>query len=93
MQDNRKDNRYQNRNILVKAYRWLRYKPLYALLAVYNIIKYGLKLKTEDSCFTSRRNYAGFIWDCYMGAAEMKMQYYYTCEEVFGELDGDLDNV
>lgn len=35
-----KDDRYQNQTYWVKCYRWWRYKPIYTVVAYFNVLRY-----------------------------------------------------
>lgn len=78
-----KDNRYQYQNRAVKAYRWLKWKPLYAAKAAYCIVLNPRIPADYVNWFHGRWSaYAGHIWTCYMSLAAMKMGHYYSTEEV-----------
>jgi hypothetical protein len=82
--------RYQESPWFIRVYRWLRWRPLYAVktwLAVRRWKKAGSNLApTAFVFFKTPEQYKEFIGILYRGAAEMKMQYYYTHEEVRKEL-------
>jgi len=64
--------RYQECSWLEKSYRWIRYKPLYVIKAVLIFIRSKNRRKYK---FKS-------IWRIHMSLAEMKMNHYYTMNEV-----------
>jgi hypothetical protein len=72
------DDRYQNQNFLVKFYRWLRWKPYFGLYFLYWFLKYLLKYKGKIPS-----GLVWLFWCCAMARADMKMEHYYTLEELF----------
>lgn len=76
------DNRYQNQSILIKIYRWLKWKPLYfakALLFTFKTIfnKNLLWDSYEKAYF--RRN---VLFSLILSKSDSKMNHYYTMDEV-----------
>jgi len=72
------DSRYQFQKWYVKCYRWLRWKPWYAMLALY---------------FWFFGKYLGYpryslsrYWSISMGLADLDMKHYYTLEETINIL-------
>lgn len=89
------DDRYQNQNFIVRAYRWLRWKPAYAILASYRVARWALRgckpitwdTPDEDGWpVETRRSTLECIWGTTMGTASIRMKHYYTLEEVLGDL-------
>jgi len=70
--------RYQHQRWYVKAYRWLRWRPLYAVLALRAMAR-----SKEDRAF---------MWRIYAGLADVKMKHYYTLEEARERIDERLSN-
>lgn len=70
-------NRWQNQNILVKIFRWLKYKPYYVLIGLIGAITHG---GIHDEC--SRMEYYHLM----QGMADCKMQHWYTSKEVFRDV-------
>lgn len=67
------ENRYQHQNRFVKLYRWLHYKPWYALTALYRFI-----FVEDDTCWLEFKT----IWSIHMGLADSKMKHLYDDAEI-----------
>ncbi len=86
------DDRYQNQSRLVQAYRWLRWRPWYALLASLCVAHWlfsGAKLPVDvygASWLPNRRVYVAHIWMIFRSYANMRMGHWYTTEEVLNEI-------
>lgn len=83
------DNRYQFQPWYIKVYRWVRWYPWHYLIATYVIGKWliitGGKIPQEETNeFLTRTAYIKHLWRLLISLAHMKMQYYYTMEEVLG---------
>ena len=72
-------NRYQNQNILVKAFRNFAHRPAY--------IAWGLLWCTFVLFETWSFEDVSDLWCLYMGLSEMKMRLYYTHEEVLAMIE------
>jgi hypothetical protein len=78
-----KDDRYQYQTRFVKCCRWLRWKPLYSVIAVWAILRWLLTSRQvpfwhRPGCFA----YVKFIWKLYLGMAATGMRHVYTIEEI-----------
>lgn len=88
------DNRYQYQPLLIRVYRWLRYKPLYAIGAVLHLFFWTLDGRpTEDlgRRYRTRRARALGIWTEWMSMASYRMQHYYSLEEMIQVEDVEAD--
>lgn len=83
--------RYQNQCLIVKVYRWLRWKPLYAIYAYWILFRWmcsGAKIPAEEAeWFKTRRAYASHTKTLFESLAECEMKHYYTFEEMKEALD------
>ena len=70
-----KDPRYQFQSRIVKVYRWLQYKPKWAIISCAYI---GWWILTGIP--------SHFVWLANFGPADFEMQHWYTQEEVNGNL-------
>jgi hypothetical protein len=81
-----KDTRYQFQPWYIRTYRWLRWRPWYYILVSYVLYRWclnGSKIPPEEEdWFTSRAAYINHILRCYSSLAHMKMEYYWTMDEV-----------
>lgn len=80
------DNRYQFQPRYIKVYRWLRWRPYWALRATWVILRWVLSgarlyVKEPPWCMT-RWSYVKFIWGIHRSLAECSMRHLYTMEEV-----------
>lgn len=84
------DDRYQHQTQLVKAYRWLRWKPLYFVIAFLHVARWfihGMRpmtLPADESCpefIYSRLDTCKCIWALGTSTAEVKMKHYYSIDE------------
>jgi hypothetical protein len=77
-----KDDRSQNKNLIVKIYRWLKWKPIYFikanLYAIKTLFDKDLLWDEEEKAYFKRR----FIFELIYNEASSKMKHYYTFEEV-----------
>jgi len=81
------DDRYQFQPLYVRAYRWLRWKPMYCIVALVSIIRWlAGGAKVDDGISLDRFEVIGNIWTCKMSSACFRMGHWYTTEEVFKEL-------
>ena len=78
--------RYQNQCLIVRVYRWLRWKPLYALYAYWTLLRWacaGARIPSEEAgWFPTRRAYASHIKRMFDGLASCEMKHYYSFEEM-----------
>lgn len=70
---------YQDCNLFIKIYRWLRWKPWYGLLTLLWIIRYKCR-------YIKVGKYSIDIWIYYMSMADIKMNHLYSIEEIKNEL-------
>ena len=76
-------NRFQNQNLLVKAYRWLCWKPYYTVRAVVWLV---------GNCYRESKEDLHIGWIFWMAQADLKMNHWFTMEEVFNDVDlGDME--
>jgi len=84
------DNRYQYQNNFVKYYRWLKYRPLSIVCFIVFVIVWfikGAKIPDEERVwFSNRGEFIYHVWFVHKSICEMKMEYYYTLDEVFKDL-------
>lgn len=80
-------NRYQYQSKFIKSLRWLKWKPLYSLIAIWYILWWLCK-GASFYWFPNRGSFLKHIWCCYQSLASMKMQHYYTIDEVFNDCRG-----
>ena len=81
----KRDPRYQFQPRIVKVYRWLRYKPKWAIISIKCIISWiltGMPLYPE---FSSRWELLKCIWGANFGPADFEMQHWYTQKEMNGQ--------
>jgi hypothetical protein len=80
------DNRYQFQPGYIKVYRWLRWRPYWALKATWVILRWlasGARVHEDGfPCERSRRWYAKFLWTIHRSLAECSMRHVWTMEEV-----------
>jgi hypothetical protein len=81
------DDRYQYQSRLVRACRWLRWKPLYWILASYVVIKWLIiwqgKIPADDcEWFSNRSEYVKILWRTVNSVADMKMKHCFTFDEI-----------
>jgi hypothetical protein len=83
--------RYKYCSKPVKCYRWLRYKPLFAIVASYHIICWlATRAKTNDF-MPLRMDMLKMIWQCSMSMADIQMRNYLTLQELISELKDRID--
>jgi hypothetical protein len=84
------DNRYQHQPRHIKLYRWLRWRPYWALKAAWVILKWvlsGARISYEEQfwCMT-RWSYVKFLWRIHRSLADCSMRHIFTMEEVISDL-------
>ncbi len=91
------ENRYQCQPFYIKVCRWLRWKPITILKAVWRVIWWytcgGVVPKEDKDWFSNRWDYVKMIWRISMSDASYKMKHYYTMEEVMAELRIKIDSI
>jgi hypothetical protein len=91
------DDRYQFQSWPVRVYRWLRWKPLYATIAAWHVLRWLAAGAPRidmgsDECgewLLSRWESCKHVWNVSCARAEMKMKHYWTLDEVMGRLGKD----
>ena len=79
----KKTKRYQDCNLIIKLYRRLKYQPYYFLKAmVYAIIQTITKRNRDENGIYK----ASFIFSLIYCEWQMKADWHYTHEEVFGDI-------
>lgn len=72
-----KDERYQNQSLIVKTYRWIRWKPFYFLNASLYLLKTffnrNILWDVDEKAYFRRR----FIFKLILAEAYSKMKHYY----------------
>lgn len=86
------ENRYQFQNRWVKFGRWLRYRPVTIVKFVWWFLYQwclsgcpGFKFHEEIDTMT-RWETLDFMWSIYKSDAHYKMQWYFTGDEVLGDM-------
>lgn len=90
--NDRQANRYQNQTRLVKAYRWLRWKPLYSAKFCLAVASWALKGAPLPEPVTfndgrvvqfhpTRRSVIRHLQQYYRSLAGMEMQHWFTLDE------------
>jgi hypothetical protein len=85
-------NQYQEQCRFVKFYRWLRWKPWYALRAAFVLFCWlisGAYLPVNEEWSPDRRAFAKHLWTIHMSRADLKMQHYYMIDEILKEMGDD----
>lgn len=89
------DDRYQYQTRFVKACRWLRWRPWFAFLGAWRLIRWAaagahpIGLEPDDDFSgwqETRLETATTIWQVTRAEADIKMCHYFTCEEVLADL-------
>lgn len=89
------DDRYQNQTRLVKAYRWLRWKPWFYALAVARACRWAatgckpLVISEECEYVETRWSTIDLLWSLTIAEASIKMNHLFTMEEVWPEFYDD----
>ncbi len=82
--------RYQHSPWYVKLYRWLRYRPWYALCGRLSVIAWrwnGSIIPYEESeFFKTKTAYVEHILTCWRSYADYKMQHVYSLREMINAL-------
>jgi hypothetical protein len=83
------DSRYQFQPWPIKAYRWLRWVPLYACVAAWRVALWaitGARVPLDDPWPYDRLRYCGHIWRATMSLALFEMGNWVTLDEAMAEL-------
>jgi hypothetical protein len=82
--------RYQYSSKCVKIYRWFKYRPYYLVRAWISVISWccaGMVIPVEErEYFKYPDDYIQHIFTCWRSVAEMKMEHYWTLDEVIKDL-------
>lgn len=76
------DDRYQNQPLLIRIYRWIRWKPLYFVKAGLDIFKTffnkGILWDSYEKAYFRR----SFIFSLILSEADTEMKHYYFLNEI-----------
>jgi hypothetical protein len=83
------DNRYQHQPRHIKLYRWLRWRPYWAIKATWVILKWllsGARISEDYYWCKSRWGHVKFLWRIHRSLADCSMRHIFTMEEVMQHL-------